>query len=73
VDVRYSRRKRQQQKAKEEKFGEAGQEPASEDYVKWKAKEKEKRDGKQGRRDAHDEKQEGEPDRTKDQIDEDYQ
>jgi hypothetical protein len=60
------------QEARDKKFGEAG-EPISEDYVKWKAKEKEKRDGKQGRRDSHDEKKGGEPDRTKEQIDEDYQ
>lgn len=66
------RRKKQKDKAKEEKFGEAG-EPASEDYVNSKAKNKEKRDGKQGRRDSHDKKQKGEPDRTKEQIDEDYQ
>ncbi|MEM0515681.1 RHS repeat-associated core domain-containing protein [Pseudoalteromonas sp. YIC-827] len=66
------RRKRQKQEARDKKFGEAG-EPVSEDYVKWKAKEKEKTDGKQGRRDSHDKKRRGEPDRTKDQIDEDYQ
>ncbi len=57
------RRRKQQEASHEEKFGERGAEPASEDYVKWKAREKERRDGKDGRRESHDEKEKGEPER----------
>lgn len=46
--------------------------PASERYAKNKAKELEKKEGKDARRKAHDAKERGEPDRSKKQIDEDY-
>ncbi len=48
------------------------QQPASEDYVKYKAKKLEKKRGKDARRNAHDKKSKGQPDRSKKQIDEDY-
>lgn len=40
--------------------------------AKWKAKEIEKKHGKDRRRQSHDEKQKGEPDRSPRQLDEDY-
>ncbi|GAB6010284.1 RHS repeat domain-containing protein [Dysgonomonas reticulitermitis] len=46
--------------------------PASEDYAKYKAKELEKNKGKDARRGGHDAKDKGAPDRTKKQLDEDY-
>ena len=46
--------------------------PASEQRAKWKAKELEKAEGPDARRQAHDAKDKGAPDRTKQQIDEDY-
>lgn len=46
--------------------------PASEDYVKYKARELEKLKGKDARRQAHDKKQKGEQDRPKNRIDDDY-
>jgi len=48
------------------------QQPASEDYAKYKAKEIEKAKGKDARREAHDAKDKGGTDRTKKEIDEDY-
>lgn len=49
------------------------EQPASEDYVKkYKAKELEKNKGKDARRQAHDKKQKGGGDRSKKQIDDDY-
>ncbi|RFC46917.1 MAG: hypothetical protein DVB22_003247 [Verrucomicrobia bacterium] len=66
------RRSQQQAEAKEKKHGDADyEEPASEDYAKWKAKELEKAEGKDARRAAHDKKRDG-IDRTKRQLDEDY-
>lgn len=62
------RRKRIKKERKERKANE----PASEDKVKWKAKELEKIQGKDKRREAHDKKQRGEPDRSNAQIEEDY-
>lgn len=62
------RRKRIKKERKERKANE----PASEDKVKWKAKELEKSQGKDKRREAHDKKQRGEPDRSNAQIEEDY-
>jgi RHS repeat-associated protein len=47
--------------------------PASEDYAKWKAKSTEKKFGKDARREAHDKKPKGAPDRTKKQLNEDYE
>jgi RHS repeat-associated protein len=68
------RRERQQREAKERKHGDPGyEEPASEDYTKWRAREAEREGGKERRREGHDEKQPGEGDRTKRQIDEDYE
>lgn len=50
------RRKLEKKNAKEQKHGDEGwEEPASEDYAKWKAKQLEKRSGKDARRQAHDE------------------
>jgi hypothetical protein len=46
--------------------------PASEKYTKDKAKKLEKTKGKDARREAHDKKEKGAGDRTKKQIDEDY-
>jgi RHS repeat-associated protein len=56
------------EKAKENR----NQQPASEDYAKYKAKELEKSKGKDARREAHDKKESGTGDRTKKQLDEDY-
>jgi hypothetical protein len=47
--------------------------PASERYAKDKAKAKAKAEGHDARRKAHDAKEKGAPDRTKKQIDEDYE
>jgi hypothetical protein len=47
--------------------------PVPERSVKWKAKELENANGKPARRDAHDAKDKGSPDRTKKQINEDYE
>ena len=70
--IAQDRRSQQQAEAKEKKHGEADcEEPASEDYAKWKAKELEKAEGKDARRAAHDKKRDG-IDRTKCQLDEDY-
>ncbi len=67
------RRARQRREENEQKHGDADyEEPASEGYAKWKAREAEKRGGKEERRRGHDEKESGEGDRTKEQIDEDY-
>ena len=52
-----------------QKFGERD-EPASEEYMKWKAKNVEKEKGKDARRALHDRK-EGRVDRTKKEIDDD--
>ncbi|MCH6202168.1 RHS repeat-associated core domain-containing protein [Aquiflexum sp. LQ15W] len=56
------------EKAKENR----NEQPASEDYAKYKAKELEKSKGKDARREAHDKKESGAGDRTKKQLDEDY-
>ncbi|HEX8223014.1 MAG TPA: RHS repeat-associated core domain-containing protein, partial [Allosphingosinicella sp.] len=67
------RRERQQREANERKHNDPDyEEPASEDYVKWRARQAEEAGGKERRREAHDEKKPGEGDRTKRQIDEDY-
>ena len=63
------RRKRLKKERKERKANE----PASEGKVKWKAKELEKSQGKDKRREAHDKKRKGEPDRSNAQIEEDYE
>ena len=68
------RRARQRAEANEQKHGDADyEEPASEDYVRHRAKELEKTKGKEGRREAHDAKEPGEPDRSKSTVKEDYQ
>ena len=61
-------KKEARQKAKEKR----DKLPASEQYVKYKAKELQKKLGKDARRNAHDQKEKGEPDRNKKQINEDY-
>jgi hypothetical protein len=67
------RKDKEKAESTEKKHGDsAWQEPASEDYAKWKAQEKEKSAGKDARREAHDEKQAGEADRSKRRIDDDY-
>jgi hypothetical protein len=48
------------------------QQPASEAYTKYKARELEKSEGKDARRRAHDAKEKGEKDRSKSRIDDDY-
>jgi len=71
------RRERERREAKEAKHGDQD-EPASEQFVRWRARDLEKRaekegkDGKEERRKAHDEKKRGEPDRSKEQVNEDY-
>ena len=68
------RRVRQQEESRDKKHGDKDyEEPKSEDYAKWKAKEKAKADGKDARRKAHDVKNEGGRDRTKKELDEDYE
>jgi RHS repeat-associated protein len=59
--------------AREQAKEKRDQQPASEDYAKHKAKELEKSKGKDARREAHDKKKSGSGDRTKKQLDEDYQ
>ena len=61
-------KKKLDKKAKEKR----DKQPASEQYVKYKAKELQKKLGKDARRNAHDQKEKGEPDRNKNQINEDY-
>ena len=66
------RRKIEQKKAKEQKHvDEDWEEPASEDYAKWKAKELEKRRGKDARQKAHDKPHLR--DRSKSDLDRDYE
>ena len=60
--------KEDRQKGKDKR----AKQPASEQYVKFKAKKSQKMRGRDARRDAHDKKENGEPDRNKNQIDEDY-
>jgi len=66
-------KKERKERVNQERKDRKENEPASEDYVKkHKAKQKEKADGKKGRRKGHDKKQKGEPNRSKKQVDEDY-
>ena len=51
-------------------FGKTWEEPASEEYGKWKAREVEKQGGKEARRNIHDKKEKGAPDRTKKELNE---
>ena len=51
-------------------FGKTWEEPASEEYGKWKAREAEKQGGKEARRNLHDKKEKGAPDRTKNELNE---
>ena len=65
------RRREQQNKSKEEKhLDREWEEPASEEYGKWKAREAEKQGGKEARRNLHDKKEKGAPDRTKKELNE---
>jgi hypothetical protein len=67
------RRAREKTESNEGKHGDTTwEEPASEDYTKWRAKQVEKEYGKDRRREGHDEKEHSEPDRSKTQVDEDY-
>lgn len=68
------RRAQEHARAKEDKHGDPNfEEPASEDYAKWRAKRAEKAHGKDSRRDGHDRKEAGEGDRSKRQLMEDYE
>ena len=63
------RREQERQKAKVEKHLDPDwEEPASEDFAKWKAQEAEEAGGKEARRKLHDAKLAGEPDRSKNQL-----
>ena len=66
-NTRYSKKEVREQ-AKQKR----AEQPASENYVKYKAKELEKSKGKVARRKAHDSKKAGEGDRSKKRIDQDY-
>ena len=66
------RREQERQKAKVEKHLDPDwEEPASEDFAKWKAQEAEAAGGKEARRKLHDAKLAGEPDRSKNQLETD--
>jgi hypothetical protein len=59
--------------AREEAKKKREEQPASENYAKHKAKQKEKAEGKDARRESHDKKEKGgPPNRTKKQLDDDY-
>jgi RHS repeat-associated protein len=67
------RRNDAQRRSNEQKHGDAEyEEPASEDYAKYKAKQLEKSAGRDARRSGHDSKDAGEGDRSKRTLDEDY-
>jgi uncharacterized protein RhaS with RHS repeats len=66
-ETKKDRRKRIKEERKERKRNE----PASEDTAKWIGKETEKKHDKEKRREGHDKKQKGEPDRTREQLEED--
>ncbi len=61
----YGKKLNPKKKAREEAKQKRDQQPASEDYAKYKAKELEKIQGKDARRRAHDAKDRGAGDRTK--------
>ena len=68
------RKKKEKEKSQIEKHGTSDwEEPASEEYGKWKARELEKQKGKDARRESHDLKDKGEQDRSKRQLGEDYE
>lgn len=67
------RKENPKKQAREEAKKKREEQPASEDYAKHKAKQKEKAEGKDARRESHDKKEKGAPDRTKKQLDEDYE
>ena len=68
------RKVRERARTLEDKHGKPNfEESAPEGYAKWKAKELEKRQGKDARRKAHDLKKSGEGDRSRAVIDEDYE
>ena len=63
------RREKEREKSKLEKHLDPDwEEPASEEFAKWKANEVEKSRGKDARRELHDAKLAGEPDRSKKQL-----
>jgi len=67
------RRAIEQEESRKKKHGDADyEEPASDKYAKWKAEELQKRQGKDARRSAHDKKRDG-LDRSKKQLDDDYE
>jgi len=73
-DKAKERHRQEKERSIIEKHGDADwEEPASEDEAKWRAKQKEKRDGKDARRAGHDAKEKGAPDRSKRQLREDYE
>lgn len=66
------RRTREQAQSREEKHGDPDfEEPASEEWVKWRARGVEKEYGKDARRQLHDQKKRGEGDRSERQVTED--
>jgi RHS repeat-associated protein len=68
-----TKEKYSKKEARENAKKERENQPASENYVKkYRARELEKKAGKDSRRKAHDEKEKGGKDRTRKQIDEDY-
>ena len=67
------RREQEQNKSKEEKHGTSDwEDPESEDYVEWQKKQAIKKGGKDAGRRGHDAKPKGAPDRSKREIDDDY-
>ena len=67
------RREQERNKAKEEKHGTSDwEDPESENYVEWQKKQAVKRGGKDAGRRGLDAKPKGAPDRTKREIDDDY-
>ena len=67
------RREQEQNKSKEEKHGTSDWEDhESEDYVEWQKKQAIKKGGKDAGRRGHDAKPKGAPDRSKREIDDDY-
>jgi hypothetical protein len=68
------RRAQAQAQSREQKHGDPGfEEPASEGYARYRAKQAERTGGKDATRSGHDAKKPGEGDRSKRQLDEDYE
>jgi len=72
TDLNKKKPKYSKKKARQDAKDKRDQQPASEDYVKYKDNKLDKAKGKDAGRRAHDKKEAGAPDRTKKQIDEDY-